>query len=154
MKHSSGVLVYRNNNEKTEVLLCHMGGPFWLGMDEGAWSLPKGEFKNFEKALDTAVREFNEETGFNITKQELKFLGSKKQASNKLVTIFYTNRDYDASKAISNMFTREWPKGSGIIKEFPEMDKAEWMDLEQAKEKILKGQIYFINKLETKIRGL
>lgn len=154
MKHSSGVLVYRNNDEKTEVLLCHMGGPFWAGMDEGAWSLPKGEYKTSEKALDTAIREFNEETGFSVEKQELKFLGSKKQPSNKLVTIFYTKHDYDASKATSNIFKREWPKGSGIIKEFSEMDKAEWMDLKKAKEKILKGQIYFIDKLEIKIRGL
>lgn len=153
MKHSSGILVYRNNNEKIEVLLCHMGGPFWQGIDEGAWSIPKGEYKTSEKAIDTAVREFKEETGFEITKQQLKFLGSKRQASNKLVTIFYTNHDYDASKATSNIFTKEWPKGSGVIKEFPEMDKAKWMNLEEAKKKILKGQIYFLEKLETKLTG-
>lgn len=153
MKHSSGVLTYRNNGENIEVLLCHMGGPYWCNIDEGAWSIPKGEFRIPEKAIDTAIREFKEETGFEITKDELKFLGSKKQASNKLVTIFYTNHDYDASKATSNIFTKEWPKGSGKIKEFPEMDKAEWMNLENAKRKILKGQIYFMERLETKLRG-
>lgn len=151
MKRSVGVLNYRIRENKVEVLLCHMGGPYWSGIDAGAWSIPKGEMKE-EKAIDTAVREFQEETGFLISKESLTFLGSKKQPSRKLVTVFTSSNDYDCSKSYSNTFKKEWPKGSGIYMEFPEMDQAKWMSLSEAKEKILKGQIYFLMKLEKCLR--
>jgi len=151
MKRSAGVLVYRIQNEQIEVLLCHMGGPYWQGVDYGGWSIPKGEVQN-EKAIDTAVREFQEETSFHIEKQKLTFLGSKKQSSNKLVIIFTATNDYDPRKAYSNTFQIEWPKGSGKISEFPEMDQAEWIPMNDAKKKILKGQIYFLSKLEEKLK--
>lgn len=147
MKHSAGVLVYKKENNQLKILLCHMGGPYWKNIDYGAWSIPKGEFCS-EKAIDAAVREFQEETGFNIDKDQLIFLGSKKQVNNKLVTIFATTHDFDATKAKSNTFLKEWPKGSGNIQEFPEMDKAEWFNIDDGKQKILKGQIYFLSKLE------
>lgn len=147
MKKSAGILVYKKEENQVKVLLCHMGGPFWQGIDIGGWSIPKGEIKN-EKSIDTAIREFNEETGFTIEKTSLKFLGSKKQLSRKLNIIFYATNDYDVTKATSNTFKREYPKGSGIICEFSEMDCADWIELELAKEKILKGQRYFLEKLE------
>lgn len=147
MKHSAGILIYKIENNQLKVLLCHMGGPYWQNIDKGAWSIPKGEFKK-EKAIDAAMREFYEETGFHIDRNQLLFLGSKRQFNNKLVTIFSASYDFDATKASSNTFQKEWPKGSGIIQEFPEMDKAEWLNIEEAKLKILKGQIYFLEKLE------
>ncbi len=150
MKKSAGILVYHEEDKEIKVLLCHMGGPYWQNIDNGGWSLPKGEVGE-EKVIDAAVREFQEETGFTTSKDKLEFLGSKKQSSRKLVIIFSTMNNFDASKAISNTFQKEWPKGSGIIRDFPEMDQAKWFDIETAKEKILKGQRYFLEKLETKL---
>ncbi len=151
MKRSSGVLVYKIEQNQLKVLLCHMGGPYWQNIDEGAWSIPKGEMSN-EKAISAATREFQEETGFTVDYQNLEFLGSKKQSSNKLVIIFCTTGDYDSTKATSNTFSKEWPKGSGKIQQFPEMDRAEWLDITVAKKKILQGQVYFLNKLERKLK--
>lgn len=150
MKKSAGVLIYKMEEDKLKVLLCHMGGPFWEHIDIGGWSIPKGEIKG-EKTIDTAVREFNEETGFIIEKTSLEFLSSKKQKSRKLDVIFIATNDYDAKLATSNTFKREYPKGSGVICEFPEMDSADWIELEEAKTKILRGQRYFLEKLEKKL---
>lgn len=151
MKKSAGILIYRKNNEKIEVLLCHMGGPYWEGVEKGGWSLAKGEMKK-EKAIDTALREFREETSFQVEKEKLEFLGSKRQPSGKFVVMFASSGDYDAKKAYSNTFKKEWPKGSGKIEEFPEMDRADWFEIEKAKEFILSGQVYFLSKLEQKLR--
>ena len=153
MKKSAGDLVYKKEDDKIKVLLCHMGGPFWEKIDNGSWAIPKGEINN-EQTIDTAIREFNEETGFTIDKSKLEFLASKKQLSRKLDVIFMATNDYDATKATSNTFKREYPKGSGIICEFPEMDCAAWIELELAKEKILKGQRYFLEKLEKRIEKI
>ena len=152
MKRSAGILVYRTQNRQIEVLLCHMGGPYWQEIDNGGWSIPKGEMKD-EKAIFTAIREFQEETSFQIKKETLTILGSRKQSSNKLVIIFTSERDYDSTKAYSNKFQLEWPKGSGKITEFPEMDRAEWIPIVEAKRKILKGQVYFLSKLEEKLNS-
>lgn len=151
MKRSSGVLVYKIEQNQLKVLLCHMGGPYWQNIDEGAWSIPKGEM-NHEKAISAATREFQEETGFTVDNQNLEFLGSKKQSSNKLVIIFCTMGNYDCKQATSNTFSKEWPKGSGNIQQFPEMDRAEWLNILEAKKKILPGQVYFLTKLEEKLR--
>lgn len=151
MKRSAGILIYRKNKEKIEVLLCHMGGPYWKDVEEGGWSLPKGEMR-CEKAVDTALREFNEETSFEIEKEKLSFLGSKRQPSRKFVIMFMAEGNYDSTKAYSNTFKKEWPKGSGKIEEFPEMDRAEWIEIEKAKNMILKGQVYFLTKLEQKLK--
>lgn len=153
MKRSAGILVYRVKNDQLEVLLCHMGGPYWKDIDNGGWSIPKGEMKK-EKVIDTAIREFQEETSFLVERASLEFLGSKKQPSRKLVTVFTTFHNYDASKAFSNMFQIEWPKGSGKICGFPEMDQAKWFLLEEAKKKILSGQVYFLVKLEERLKKL
>lgn len=147
MKRSAGILVYRRKNQELQVLLCHMGGPYWQGMDEGAWSIPKGEVDS-GAVMNNAIREFQEETGFLVDSSRLQFLGSKKQSNNKLVIVFTAEGDYDEAKATSNLFSLEWPKGSGVIQEFPEMDKARWFSIKDAKSKILSGQVYFLNKLE------
>lgn len=147
MKRSSGILVYRYHNNKPQVLLCHLGGPFFKNKDIGAWSIPKGEIKD-EKIIDAAIREFREETGFSLKKDQLNYLCSKRQKSKKLIIMFYTENDFDETKAVSNTFFKEWPKGSGKIREFYEMDQAKWMSLDEAKIKIMKGQKYFISRLE------
>ncbi len=151
LKRSAGILVYRMNHSQIEVLLCHMGGPYWQNQDIGAWSIPKGMIEPGENVLEGACREFQEETGFVIEKEKLFFLGSKKQASYKLVIVFTGTKDFDCSKATSNTFLKEWPKGSGNICEFPEMDQAAWIPLEEAKTKILTGQVYFLEKLKRKL---
>lgn len=150
LKRSAGILVYKIENNTIKVLLGHMGGPYWKNIDNGGWSIPKGEFKN-ELAINAAIREFSEETGLPINKENINYLSSKKVSHKKLIVMFYKEGDYDPSKATSNTFKLEWPKGSGMIKEFPEIDKVSWLDLDVAKEKILKNQIHFLEKLEEKM---
>lgn len=152
MKKSAGILAYKFENDKLYVFLEHMGGPYWRCKDKGAWSIPKGEFED-EVAIQAAIREFHEETGFLLSEESLSFLASIKQSSNKLVTIFMIETDLDASKIVSNIFPLEWPKGSGNVQEFPEMDRAEWKEIEEAKEYILKGQVKFLEKLQEKLDG-
>ncbi len=152
LKRSAGILIYKKDGEDYKVLLCHMGGPYWRHVDSGAWSLPKGMVnKSNERVIDTALREFNEETGFSISREELSFLGSKKQASYKLVTVFTACHDYDVTLAKSNTFVKEWPKNSGLFCQFPEMDRASWFTFDEAQEKILKGQAYFLKKLQQRL---
>lgn len=153
LKRSAGILVYKIENNKIKVLLGHMGGPYWKDTDNGGWSVPKGEFKN-ELAINAAIREFREETGLTINKENINYLSSKKVSHKKLIIMFYKEGNYNLSNTKSNTFKLEWPKGSGIIKEFFEIDKVEWLDLEVATEKILKNQVYFLEKLEEKIRNL
>ncbi|MCI9234135.1 MAG: NUDIX domain-containing protein [Bacilli bacterium] len=152
MKRSAGILVYRLRNNKVEVFLEHMGGPYWQKKDEGAWSIPKGEYIE-EQAIEAAVREFKEETGFELKKESLDFLASIKQGSQKLVTAFVTCHDFDEKAIKSNMFEMEWPPKSGKMVEFPEMDCAEWFQINDAKKKILKGQIPFLEKLEKYLKN-
>jgi predicted NUDIX family NTP pyrophosphohydrolase len=145
-KHSAGILLFRFRNEKLEVMLVHPGGPFWAKKDNGAWSIPKGLFEESEKPMDAAKREFKEETGFEVDGEFIE-LGELQQPSKKIVHAWAIEKDLDKTKIMSNTFTLEWPKNSGRVQEYPEIDKAGWFDIEQAKEKILKGQIGFIDKL-------
>lgn len=151
MKRSAGILVYKLTDNKLKVFLAHMGGPFWENTNEGSWSIPKGEYQKGENARECAVREFEEETGLKID-NSIFFLGSVKVSNNKLVTIFYVEQELDNSQFKSNTFTMEYPKGSGVIQEFTEMDKAEWFDIFEAKKLILPNQIIFLNKLEEHIK--
>ncbi len=148
MKKSSGILVYKVEDNKVKVLLSHPGGPYWEKKTTHCWSIPKGEQDNNEDIIETAKREFTEETNLVVT-NELSFLGTTKVSNNKLVTIFYTEEDLDISNAKSNYFELEWPPKSGIINKYPEMDKTEWIELEEAKELIFDNQLFFINKLES-----
>jgi predicted NUDIX family NTP pyrophosphohydrolase len=144
--HSAGILLFRFREERLEVLLVHPGGPFWSGKDEGAWSIPKGVFEEQESPLQAAKREFKEETGFEAIGLFID-LGMIKQPSKKIVHVWAQQLDLDAALATSNKFMMEWPKKSGVMREFPEVDKAEWFDAEWARKKILKGQAGFIDRL-------
>jgi predicted NUDIX family NTP pyrophosphohydrolase len=144
--HSGGILLFRFRGNKLEVLLVHPGGPFWYGKDEGAWSIPKGGFDEQERPLEAARREFKEETGSEVNGR-FTSLGTIRQPSRKIVHIWAHQSDLDASLATSNKFSMEWPRKSGIMREFPEVDKAQWFDAKEARKKILKGQAGFIDRL-------
>lgn len=144
--NSAGIILYRFKNEKLEVMLVHPGGPFWAKKDNAAWSIPKGLFEENENPLEAAKREFKEETGLEVQGEFIE-LGKLKQPSRKIVQAWALDKDLDESKIRSNTFTLEWPKNSGIVKEYPEIDKAGWFDIEQAKTKITKGQLGFLEKL-------
>lgn len=146
MKRSAGILPYKIEDGIIKVYLEHPGGPYWEQKD--LWSICKGEFIG-EKAVDAAVREFEEETGFEVDRDKLFFIRSIKQhATNKLVIAFGIKCDLDPTKMKSNTFKLEWPPMSGNICEFPEMDEGRWFPLEEAKKKILKGQYKLLEKLE------
>ena len=144
--HSGGILLFRFNNNETEVLLVHPGGPFWTKKDEGAWSIPKGVFEEHESPLDAAKREFKEETGFEADGEFIE-LGNLTQSSKKIVHAWALEKNLDETKVVSNKFSLEWPRKSGIMKEFPEIDRASWFDIDLAKKKIQKGQAGFIDRL-------
>ncbi|UCH94688.1 MAG: NUDIX domain-containing protein [Candidatus Aminicenantes bacterium] len=150
-KHSAGILMYRFREDSLEVFLVHPGGPFWARKDEGAWSIPKGEFDvENEDPLEAAKREFEEETGFALEGDFIS-LDTLKQSSMKIVHAWAVEGDCDAAKIKSNTFSMEWPPRSGKQQEFPEVDRAGWFDVETAKIKLLKGQTAFIDKLLEKL---
>ena len=144
--HSAGILCYRYREQALEVFLVHPGGPFWVKRDSGAWSIPKGLIENNEPPLDTARREFAEETGM-VAVGNFIALGECRQPSRKLVHAWAVEMDFDASKLKSNTFPLEWPRGSGIIREFPEVDKGAWFNLTEAKHKMQPGQLAFLDRL-------
>ena len=144
--YSYGILLFRFRKERLEVMLVHPGGPFWAKKDYGVWSIPKGLPEEHEKPLDTAKREFKEETGFEVDGKFID-LGELNQSSKKIVHVWALEKDLDVASVVSNTFTLEWPKNSGKVKEYPEVDKAGWFDLELAKKKIRKEQIGFIDRL-------
>jgi predicted NUDIX family NTP pyrophosphohydrolase len=149
---SAGLLIYRIKNNTLEVLLIHPGGPFWQNKDASSWSIPKGLYENNEHPLDAAKREFMEETGFNAPKGQFIELTPQKQPSGKIVSAWAIEGDFDARKMTSNMFEMEWPPKSGKMASFPEADRAEWFNLKDAKKKILKGQLPFLNELNNSIK--
>jgi predicted NUDIX family NTP pyrophosphohydrolase len=131
--------MYRKRHGGVEVFLIHPGGPFWARKDDGAWSIPKGEFTAEEPALDAARREFQEETGFPVSGSFLP-LEPIRQAGGKTVHAWVIEGDCDAAAVKSNTFDMEWPPRSGQVKSFPEVDRAGWFTLEQAETKMLKSQ--------------
>jgi predicted NUDIX family NTP pyrophosphohydrolase len=145
---SAGLLLYRITTAGVvEVLLAHPGGPFWLRKDEGAWSVPKGEYDPEADALATAFREFREETGHDAPASEVIPLGEVRQPSGKVVTAWAVRGELDVTQATSNTFEMEWPHGSGTMREFPEVDRLEWVSVEVARTKLLKGQVPFLDRL-------
>ena len=150
-KKSAGVLLYRHLADDVQVFLVHPGGPFWAKKDDGAWSIPKGEFAEGEDALEAAKREFREETGFEID-DRLEALESVRQPGGKIVHAWSVEHDIDASAMRSNTFSLEWPPRSGKIQEFPEVDRGAWFELAAARRKILKGQVSLLEQLEQKIK--
>ena len=150
MKTSAGILLYRFNKKELEVFLVHPGGPFWKNKDEGAWSVPKGEYTEEEDPLKAAIREFKEETGFSIAGNFIP-LNTVKLKSGKYVRAWALEKDVDATAFKSNTFLLEWPPKSGKKIEVPEVDKAEWFDLQEAKKKINAGQVPLLEELSGKV---
>lgn len=151
-KKSAGILLYRFRNGIPEMLIVHPGGPFWAKKDEGAWSVPKGEFGEEEDPLDAAIREFREETGQDIAGNFIP-LTPVKQSSGKIIHVFALEHDIDVSVIRSNTFTMEWPPKSGNQKEFPEIDRGGWFTAGVCRKKLNKGQIPVVEELLTKIDG-
>ena len=148
---SAGILLFKFVDGELRVMLAHPGGPFWSKKDLGAWSIPKGLFEENEEPLEAARREFREETGFDINGDFIE-LGFLKQPSRKVVHAWALEQDLDVSKVVSNTFDLEWPKNSGHIQKFPEIDRCEWFSENEAKIKILKGQAGFIDTLIERIQ--
>jgi len=149
-KKSAGILVYRMNASGMEIFLAHPGGPYWEKKDLGAWSIPKGEVGENETEVSASKREFEEETGFKI-KGDLISLGAIKQKNGKVVVAWAVEQDLEADQIKSNLFEMEWPPGSGRIQQFPEMDRAAWFPVEEARRKMIGGQSVLIDYLIEKI---
>jgi predicted NUDIX family NTP pyrophosphohydrolase len=144
---SAGILLYRDRDGVREVLLVHPGGPFWAKRDAGAWSIPKGEYADDEDPRDCALREFEEELGAPLAADELVELGSVRQRSGKVVTAWAAEGDLDPTGIRSNTFELEWPPRSGRVREFPEIDRAAWFSLEEAREKLVAAQAELLSRL-------
>lgn len=146
MRKSAGLLVYRKKNSLPEFFLVHPGGPFWKNKDIGAWSVPKGEFEDDEQPLKAAIREFEEETGVLM---EGNFIELKPviQKSGKVVYAWGVEGDVDAFVIRSNTFQFEWPPKTGKYIEIPEVDKGGWFSFEEAKEKLISGQVAILEEL-------
>jgi predicted NUDIX family NTP pyrophosphohydrolase len=145
-KKSAGILLYRLKNKALEVLLVHHGGPFWAKKDLASWSIPKGEFTEEENPLEAAKREFQEETGLDLTGDFIE-LTPIKQKSGKLVYGWAVAGDIDPAQIKSNTFEMEWPPKSGKRQSFPEIDKGEWFSVPESKLKILEPQTALIDEL-------
>ena len=147
-KTSAGILLYRHRGDGFEVFLVHPGGPFWAKKDLGAWSLPKGELGDGEDPLAAAVREFTEETGFSID-GEFRELTPLRQPSGKTILAWAVEGDCDPADLRSNVFSMEWPPKSGKSQEFPEVDRGAWFAIDEARERIIKGQASFLEELSS-----
>ena len=145
---SAGLLLYRTTAQGVvEVLIAHPGGPFWMRKDDGAWSIPKGEYDTGDDPLAAAYREFREETGCEPPDGEVVALGELKQPGGKKVTVWALEGDLDVARASSNTFELEWPPRSGRVQEFPEVDRVEWASVSRARTKLLKGQVLFLDRM-------
>ncbi|MCV7225969.1 NUDIX domain-containing protein [Mycolicibacterium komossense] len=152
-KLSAGLLLYRINDNTVEVLIAHPGGPFWARKDDGVWSIPKGEYDVGEEPWHAAQREFAEELGLPAPAGPRIDLGEVRQAGGKVVTAFAVHADLDITDARSNTFELEWPKGSGRVREFPEVDRVAWVPLAVARAKLLKGQLPLLDVLSGALTG-
>jgi predicted NUDIX family NTP pyrophosphohydrolase len=146
-KCSAGILLYRKAGSGLELLLVHPGGPLWSRKDEGAWSIPKGEYAAGEDPLSAAKREFAEELGDVPPEGPYLDLGSIAQPGHKMLAVFATEGDFDPESLRSNLFEMEWPPKSGRMQSFPEVDRAEWFALHEVRDKILTRQQPFIDQL-------
>jgi predicted NUDIX family NTP pyrophosphohydrolase len=146
-RRSAGILVYRRRGDRLEVLLGHMGGPFWVRRDIGGWSVPKGEHEADEDAAAAARREFVEELGLPVPDGDLVDLGELRQPSGKVVRLWAVEGDLDPATVVPGTFEMEWPKGSGRLEEFPELDRVDWFPLDLAAERLVTGQRPFLERL-------
>ena len=143
---SAGLLLFRQRDKKVQVLLAHPGGPFWSRKDQGVWTIPKGLIGPSESLLSAAQREFAEETGYRPGGEAIP-LGSAKQPGGKVVHVWAIEEDWDPADLQSNTFEMEWPPGTGRLQSFPEIDRAAWFGIAEARLKILKGQAAFLDHL-------
>jgi predicted NUDIX family NTP pyrophosphohydrolase len=148
-KRSAGILLFRFVAAEPQLLLVHPGGPYWEKRDLGAWTIPKGEYEDEESARDCALRELREELGAapSLDPEQLIDLGWVRQRSGKVVEAWAAEADFDPAQLRSNTFAIEWPPRSGSEREFPEVDRAEWLDPARAREKILPAQAELIDRL-------
>lgn len=146
-KQSAGIVLYMVTKNSPKVLLVHPGGPFWAKKDNGAWSIPKGEFDENEEPLLAAKREFSEELGLSLPDGTLTELGSVKLSSGKVVYAWSLAGEIDPKLIKSNTFSMEWPPKSGVEQDFPEVDKAAWFTFDEAMIKINKGQVPLLQAL-------
>ncbi|MFF5565503.1 NUDIX domain-containing protein [Streptomyces sp. NPDC012623] len=147
-KRSAGLLVYRVEHPGFEVLLGHMGGPFWSGRTTAAWSIPKGEYGPGETPEAAARREFREELGLEPPEAPWTPLGESRQRGGKTVTVWAVEGDLDPGRVVPGVFTMEWPRGSGVPREFPELDRVAWFPAKDAVEPLVAGQRVFLERLE------
>jgi predicted NUDIX family NTP pyrophosphohydrolase len=146
-RRSAGLLLFRRTDDGVEVLLGHMGGPFFARRDAGAWGVPKGEYEPGETAWDAARREFREELGMAPPDGEALPLGEVTQTNGKVVTVWAIEADLDPADMVPGTFTMEWPPKSGQRREFPELDRVEWMTPERARTLIVRAQAAFLDRL-------
>jgi predicted NUDIX family NTP pyrophosphohydrolase len=152
---SAGVLLYRTGPDGgVEVLVGHMGGPFWARKDDGGWSIPKGEAGPGEEPFEVARREFAEELGSPVPASEFVDLGELRVSSGKVLTVWAAEGDLDADGTVSNTFSLEWPPRSGRLQEFPEIDRSAWFAVDVARQKLVKGQVPFLDRLLERVDGL
>ena len=153
IRRSAGVLLFRGRGADVEVLLAHMGGPFWARKDAGAWSLPKGEHGPEEQPQAAARREFEEELGAPPPHGEWTPLGETRQSGGKVVTVWAVEGDFDPHQIVPGTFAMEWPKGSGRLREFPEVDRVTWFPLEAAAPRLVAAQRVFLDRLAAHLAG-
>jgi predicted NUDIX family NTP pyrophosphohydrolase len=146
-KRSAGLLVFRRADAGIEVLLGHMGGPFWARKDAGAWSIPKGEYDADEPPQAAARREFAEELGMPPPDGPLIELGEVRQAGGKTVSAWAVEGELDPADVVPGTFRLEWPRGSGRMQEFPEVDRVAWFDLDSARAKLVSAQRDLLDRL-------
>ncbi|WP_369167453.1 NUDIX domain-containing protein [Streptomyces sp. R28] len=146
-KHSAGLLLFRHTDDGLEVLLGHMGGPFFAKRDAGAWTVPKGEYDPEEPAWEAARREFQEELGLAPPDGEAVPLGEVRQSGGKIVTVWAVEADLDPATVVPGTFVMEWPPRSGQTREFPELDRVQWLGVDRARELIVKAQATFLDRL-------
>ncbi len=147
-RRSAGLLLHRSGPSGREVLIAHMGGPFWARKDEGAWSIPKGEHEPDEEPLAAARREFTEELGLPVPDGPLLELGEVRQSSAKRLTAWALEADVDPDAVVPGTFELEWPPRSGRVQAFPEVDRVAWVDVPTARAKLVRGQVALLDRLE------
>ncbi|WP_326696109.1 NUDIX domain-containing protein [Streptomyces sp. NBC_01754] len=156
-KHSAGLLLFRivrgeAGQRDVEVLIGHMGGPFWTGREDAAWSLPKGEYEPGEEPAAAARREFEEELGLPVPDGAWVPLGEARQRSGKTVAAWALEGELDPAQVTPGLFTMEWPPGSGVQREFPEMDRFAWCTAYEAVRRLIVGQRVFVERLRAYVR--
>jgi predicted NUDIX family NTP pyrophosphohydrolase len=152
VRRSAGILLFRRDDGTVEVLLGHLGGPFWQRRDAGAWSIPKGEHGDDEEPLAAAHREFEEELGLPVPSGLRVELGTLRATRGKLVTVWAVEGDLDPGEVVPGTFELEWPPRSGRLQSFPELDRVAWFGLEEAATRIVGGQRPFLDRLRDHLR--